>query len=448
LAYLEKGSFLIKKRRFPRIFFGWWTVLAGGIIALWEVGFQHYGISALFKPISTELGFSRAATSAATSIGRFEGGFEGPIAGWITDRYGPKWIIFFGVFMMALGLVLMNFIGSLWAYLVVWGIIVGTGNNLSAIMPFDTAISNWFVKKRGVALGTKWVLSGLSGVLVVPLIAWLIATQGWRMTCVIGGVVLVVIGSPLVWFFVKQHRPEYYGLLPDGVTVEEKNTDESQMVDKGVEYAAEAEEVEFTVRQAMKTPTYWLLMLARLIGGLVSPIMTIHCIPFLTDIGIDPVKAAGMMAFMVGVSIPMRFLGGLIADRVRVRYLRFIMGGTYLLQAIGIALFLHNQGIATIYVWFLLYGVGMGTMQVVNPLLMARYFGRKAYGSIRGSSSLISMPIGIAAPIYAGWIYDTTGSYMTAFIQFAVLLAVAGLVMCFILPPKRPTEVTDIRKIF
>jgi len=104
---------LMEKIKFPKIFSGWWMVISGGLVALLGYGYQAYGFSALFKPISEELGFSRTLTSVAASIGRFEGGIESPISGWITDRFGPKWIILFGVAFIGLGLVFMNFINSL-----------------------------------------------------------------------------------------------------------------------------------------------------------------------------------------------------------------------------------------------------------------------------------------------------------------------------------------------
>ena len=438
---------MIKKSRFPKIFFGWWTVIAGGVIDIWGAGYQVYGISAFLKPISQELGFSRATMSIASSIGRLEGGLEGPAVGWISDRYGPKWPIMASVFCMALALILMNYVGSLWAFLLVWGVLLGTGHNLLSL-PLDKAVTNWFVKKRGLALSIRWVLSGLSGVLVLPLIAWLIITQGWRMTCVIGGVVMALIGFPLAWFFVKQKRPEYYGLLPDGARVEPGlEADIDAMIHRGMEYASSSEEIEFTARQALRTLAYWLMVGVQAVHMLVGPVMSIHCIPFLTDIGIDPLKAAGMMALMIGSSIPARFIGGLIADRMSRNHLRFLKGGAYLLQAIGVTVFLLNPTVAMIFVWFILYGIGQGAGATVNPLMLARYFGRKAYGSIRGTMTMVATPIGIVAPVYAGWIYDTTGSYMVAFVQFAVLLAVSGIIALFIFPPKPPAEISGIRKI-
>ncbi len=438
---------MIKRRRLSKIFPGWWMVLTSGFISCWGYGFHMYGISALFKPIASELGFTRAVTSIAASVGRLEGGFESPLSGWITDKYGAKWITLVGVFMIGLGLVLMNFVDSLWAFLVVWGGVLGTGANIGLALPMQTAIANWFVKKRGTALGIRLMLGGLSGVLVLPLVAWLISTQGWRMTCVIGGLVMWFVGLPLVWFFVKQHRPEYYGLLPDGTTAEEKEADTSRMIEKGVEYAAKVQEVEFTLRQTMRTPAYWLIIAAHMVHGLVEPVMNIHCIPFLTDLGFEPIKAAAMMAMISLASLPTRLIGGFFADRVKKQHLRFLIGGAYLLQAIGISVFLLNRTIPMIYVWFICYGAGHGAAFALMFPLRARYFGRKAFGSIMGSSALFMTPVGVVAPIYAGWAYDTTGSYISCFILFAGLLVLAAVIMSFVFPPKPPAQITDIRKI-
>ncbi|MFC1953732.1 MFS transporter [Chloroflexota bacterium] len=434
------------RTRLSKIFPGWWIVLSGGLVSLWTVGFYTYGFGALFKPLSSELGLNRATTSVTAGIGRLEGGFEAPLAGWITDKYGPRWIVLIGVFVVGTSLILMYFINSLWAIYIVWGVVLGTGTNMGQSLPIDVAISNWFVKKRGKAIGIKWLMGGLSGTVVLPLIAWLISTQGWRMTCVVGGVAMLLVGLPLVWLFMKNQRPEYYGLLPDGATSREDSADESKMIDKGVEYAAEAQELEYTLRQAMRTPAYWLLILAQTSHSMAMPAMLIHGIPFLTDIGMDPIKAAGMMAIMALASIPTRFISGFLADRVEKSHLRFIIGGAYLVQALGFALFLQNQTVIMIYIWFILYGIGHGTGLTLNPVMRARYFGRKAFGSIAGFSRMFMTPIGIAAPIYLGWVYDTTGNYISAFWVVTALLGFASIFMSLITPPKPPAQITGIRK--
>ncbi|MFC2056552.1 MFS transporter [Chloroflexota bacterium] len=438
---------MIKRRKFPKIFPGWWIVLTAGFAAMWGHGYHTFGFSALFKSIASELGFTRAVTSVAASIGRLEGGFEAPLIGWGTDRFGPRRIVLFGVFLFGLSLILMYFVNSLWAFYVVWGVMLGTGINIAATTPLTTAIANWFVKKRGLAQGIRHTFTGLSPVLVLPLVTWLLITQGWRMACVTGGVIMWLVGLPLTWFFLKRHRPEYYGLLPDGATVEEEAADASQMIDRGVKYAAEVEEVEFTLRQAMRTPAYWLLLVAHACFALVGPTIYLHVIPFLTDIGIDPLRAAGVMAITGLAGIPARLVFAFFADRLRRRHIRLLMGGAYFLQAAGITVFLLNQTTAMIYVWFILFNAGMGAGWVVWSLVVARYFGRKAFGSITGSLSLFMTPVGVAAPIYAGWVYDTTGSYITVFTLFAALLAFAIILMSLALPPKPPAQVTNIRKI-
>ncbi|MFC1950908.1 MFS transporter [Chloroflexota bacterium] len=439
---------MVKEKKIPKIFFGWWTVLAGGITGLWGAGYIVYGFSALFKPISSELGFSRAAASVPSSISRLEGGFEAPLIGWATDKFGPRWLLVFGVFLFGLGLILMRYIGSLWTFYVVWGVLMGTGFNIASSMPINAAIANWFVKKRGLATGIKRVLDGLSGVIVLPLVAWLIITQGWRMTCFIGGLVTLVVILPIVLFGVKQRRPEHYGLLPDGAKITgEAAKDTSHMMDIGVKYASSVNELEFSLKQALRTPAFWMLILATASHNLAAPAINIHAIPFLTDTGIDPLGAASIMAIMVIVSIPFRFIGGIVADRVDKKQLRFILTVCYFLQAFGFGVFLLYQTTAMIYVWFVLYGVGLGMGSTLNSLIIARYYGRKAFGSIYGILQLLITPVGVLAPVYAGWSFDTTGSYNTAFSLVAILLAISAALMFFVRPPKPPARVTDTRQI-
>ena len=437
---------MIRREKFPKVFFGWWTVLAGSFLSAWGIGFQVHGFSALFKPIASELGFSRAVTSAATSIGRLGYGLEAPLAGGLVDRFGPRFLITIGMFIAGLGLILMNFINSLWTFYVVWGVILGTGINIGLEIPIDKAIASWFVKKRGIALSVRWLFTGLAG-LVLLFVAWLISTQGWRMTCVIGGLGIWFVGLPLAWLLVRPRRPEYYGLLPDGTTIEAKpDEDVSRMIDRGVNYAAEVQEVEFTLRQALRTRAYWLLIAAvsvRMVGF--SAILT-HGVPFLTDMGFEPVKAAALLGIIILTSTPTRLIGGFLMDRIQTRYIRFLMAGAFLLQAVGIVTFVLNQTITMIYVFLILFWIGVGIALPLTAGVRARYFGRKAFGSIGGTSIIFTTPVGVVAPIYAGWVYDNTGSYIPAFILFAALFAISAVLISLAYPPKPPAQITDVRK--
>jgi len=427
----------LKPSSLRNVFPGWWIVLTGGVLALWGHGYHAYGFSALFKPIAEDLGLSRTATAIPASIGRLEGGIMSPVAGWLADRFGPRWLMLIGVLLMGGGLCLMSLAQSFRDFLLVWGIMLAIGIDLALAVPLQVGIGNWFIKKRGRAGGTQAVFSGLSGVLVLPLIAWLITVVDWRMTCLIGGIVMLVFGLPLVWFFVRPQRPEYYGMLPDGAST--SGNEDEDITAKGLRYAAEVKEFDFTFRQAIKTRTFWLLIVATSCHILAMPSINLHGVPFLTDIGFDPLQASGILALMVGVSIPARLVGGFLIDRVNKEHMRFVMAGAYLLQALGFGLFLFHQTESMIYAWFVIYGLGMGIGFSLMLPLRVRYFGRKSIGSIMGIGRTLALPVGILAPIWVGWMYDNTGSYIFAFTIVAGLLAFSGVLAAFILPPKPPT---------
>ena len=421
-------------------------ILVTGITSGLGIGFSSYGMSVMFKPIASDLGLSRAATSLAAGVARLQGGIEAPITGWLSDKFGPRWVIVSGLFIISTGLLLMNFINSPWAYYVTWGVLIGIGGNLANTIAIDKALTNWFIKKRGLAFGVRFVIIGICGVIVLPVVTWLVTTEGWRTTCLVWAGVMFV-GIPLAWYFVKQRRPEYYGLLPDGATIESgEEADIDTMIDRGVEYAASFQETEFTIRQAMRTQAFWLVTISWIFFLIVFGGFNIHCIPFLTDIGIDPTVAGSMMAMMVFFTIPARFLGGFLSDRIRKERLHLLIAGSFLLQAAGIVAFLAHQSITMVYVMLILYGLGSGAPTPLRLTMGGRYFGRKAFASIQGTSMMFGAPASFIAPIYAGWIWDNTGSYTTAFITFAVLATLAASLMCLVRPPKAPAEVTDIHK--
>lgn len=427
------------------IFFGWWTVISTGTISGFAHGFNSYGFSVIFKPLAAELDINRAETSIAAGIARLEGGIESPITGWLSDRFGPKWVIFGGTVVAMVGMFLMYYANSPWAYYLFWGGLIGIGINLAMTIAMDKAVTNWFIRKRGLAHGTKFALIGACGVIALPVISWLVEDTGWRMTCLIwSGIMLISL--PFILLTIKQQRPEYYGLLPDGA----RTADElggADMVDRGVEYAFGMEEQEFTLRQAMRTPAFWMIAVATIGHTMVFGGFNTHCIPFLTDRGIDEIAAGAMMGMMVFFTIPSRFIGGIIADRVKKSRMSMLIALSLFFQAVGIGAFCIYPSTATVYVMLIFYGFGSGATTPLYLLTTARYFGRKAYGSITGVTSLMRSPIQFLAPVYAGWVFDNNGTYMPAFIVFAVTAAVASVILFFCQPPRPPEQIGDIRSI-
>jgi MFS family permease len=426
----------------PRIFFGWWTVLVTGIISGIGHGFYQYGFSVFFKDLAAELGLSRALTSIGRGIGGLEGGLQSAPAGWLADRFGPKWVMFIGVAATGGALIAMNFINSAWSYFLVWGFLIGSGLNLGLTVTVDKTVINWFMRKRGLAQGIKFALIGVGGVVAVPIVTWLVVTLGWRMTCFIWGLVMVAC-SPLILVFVKSKGPEHYGLLPDGAQVAPGLTaDVNSMIATGADYAASFEETEYTFKQAWRTSTFWLLVAAFVIQQAVIGGIGIHIIPFLTDIGISTTAASAMMGMLVFFTIPSRFFGGFLVDHISKRHLPFVLAATMLLQAIGIGTFLVYKTTPSIYVFLIFYGLSSGASMPILTVTLGRYFGRKSFGSIFGVLRAFQAPFSFIAPTYAGWVYDTTGSYITAFTSFAFLSIVSTVLLCLVRPPKALAEVS------
>ncbi len=426
-----------KKRKLSEIYPGWLTVIASGIMNGWGWGAWGYGFGAYFQPLTEEFGWSRAQISAAYSLNRLEGGLEGPFGGYFTDKYGPRIVNFIGFFMAGLGLILMFWVNSLTMFLILWGFVVSLGFNLGMTGPLETAIANWFVKKRGLATSINRFMLAIISSQIPPIMTLILLRYGWRQAFLIAGAMTWIIGLPLTWFFVRPHRPEYYGLLPDGETREIDEEDDSLIEASQRRIADEIGEVEFTLREALRTKAFWAQTIATLLGSLVWPMVSVHQIPHLIDMGVDPVSAATALGTMVFVSAPARLVGGVLSDRVRTERLKYIRMLARGLNALGLVFLMRANSLQSVYIFTVLYGLGLGISTGSGTPIRGRFFGRKAFSTIQGTGALINLPMNIAAPIYIGWVFDKTGSYSSIFSQGVWLLVLATAVLYFYDPPKK-----------
>jgi len=429
-----------RKNTKPRIFTGWWSVLFVGIVSGLGHGFNTYGISVFFKDIASELELNRAFTSLAAGMGRLEGGITSPLVGWLSDKFGPRWIVIIGTFIAGVGMILMYYITRVWHYYVVWGALIGLGLNIGLTVACDKMINDWFIRRRGLAQGIKFALISIFGIVVLQAITWLKDVRDWRFTCLIWGLIMLA-SIPFAYILVKPQRPEYYGLLPDGAEIGpgvEKSRE--GMIERGVSYASSLQETEYTFKQALKTSTYWLLIIGFTVHNFIAGGFNVHVFPFLTDIGIDEAAAGGMMGLMVFFTIPSRFFGGLFADRVAKRYIQFLLVGAFLLQVIGISTFILSRSIFSVYVLLACHGLSSGAMTPLVILILGRYFGRKAFGAILGTMIAFLAPMGLFSPVYYGWVFDRYLSYDIAFITALIMAAIAAVTTFFIRAPRSMSD--------
>jgi nitrate/nitrite transporter NarK len=147
---------------------------------------------------------------------------------------------------------------------------------------------------------------------------------------------------------------------------------------------------------------------------------------------------------MVLVSAPGRLVGGVLSDRISSKQMKYLFVAVNTAQVLELLIFMNARNLTMIYVFVISYGLSMGVRYVLYPLIRGRFFGRKAFASAQGISSLMTLPASIVSPIYAGWMYDTTGSYSVVLIQGFVLLAIGSVVLLFLDPPKPPDRITDV----
>lgn len=411
--------------RLRAVYFGWYTVLAGAIISCWGYGSWYYGMSALFKPLIAEYGWTRAQLSAAFSMRSIEGGLEGPFGGMLIDRYGPRKITIISTIIASIGLLLVLSVRDIWQFVIVWGFVVSLGFNLGLYDTVNAAVAKWFVRKRGRALSIVTVGGGLGGPVVVPIMTWIILNHGWRTALVFVALSTLAICLPLAWFWMRDHPPEHYGLLPDGNTVVRASGKQSI----GVELH---EEHEFTPKQALRTSSFWTMLTAFALNGGILAMVTMHQMPYLEDIGIDPMAAAGVLGLMATMSLPGRFIFAWVGDSWGER--RALMLG-YAMKTLGLVVWTTARSIPQIMLFVVLFGLGYGGTIPVQSSLRASYFGRKAYATITGYTTFFTAMTNIAYPIFAGWTYDVTGSYMKA---FAIIAGLQALAIFFIFLAKKP----------
>jgi len=441
---IAKMGFNLNVVKKSKIFYGWWIVLVTGLVSGLGAGFYYYGASVLFKDITAELGTSRAITSFASSIGRMEGGIISPLTGWLGDKFGPRWLIFIGTFLLSLGLALTYTVTSVWAYFLAWGVVSGLGINLGLTVAVDLALTNWFVRKRGLAMGIKFAMIGLGSIVAVPVVSWLVNLTGWRTTCLIWSLIMLAC-IPLVFLVVKSKRPEHYGLLPDGIHIEvPSGSNEDTLIQQGQKYASDIEEGDFTFKQAVKTRSYWCIGIAYALFTFVSGGFILHVHPLMTDIGLSETAASSMLSLMVFFTLPARFLGGVVADRVQKRHLRFLLLGIFVVMLVGLGSFIIEPTSSRVLFLLVPYGLSSGAVTPIVILLLGRYFGRRAFGSIFGSSMLFVAIPQLISPVYTGWVFDTTGGYDNALQVYTILIILSAIIIGFALAPQTPKLVTDI----
>ena len=404
------------------VFYGWWLVgVAAFLLTLMSLTvFQ--GLGTILVALERQFGWSRTALSGAFSLARVEGAILGPVEGLLVDRVGTRKMVFIGYILMGLGFLWLGQVETLWEFYASF-MLITLGSGLGGWLAIIAMVNNWFTRQRTFAMASA--MSGIHfGGLLVPLLALGIEAFEFSGAATIIGVFLLIVVGPAAKAI--RNHPEDMGLQPDG---DSENSSESVLT--------EEDEPDFTAAQALRTPAFWILTVMQVASSVAIVTLALHLVPKLTDMGMTLSGAGTVVLTYTIVALPSQFLSGYFADRLP----KTLMIAIFLaIQGIALTIIAFADTILLAYIFALLYGIGFGGRNPLTTAIRGEYFGRKAFATIMGISQF-PMNIGmIGAPLFAGYMFDTTNSYVIPFSVFAILTFFGAFLMLFVKKPRKLTQ--------
>ena len=381
------------------------------------------GFSVFIAPMSQDLGWSRSVLTGALSIGTIVGALVAPYVGRQIDRFGARVSLAMCGLGIAVTLSIVSGVQTEIVFILAYG--AARAIDMGALnLSVTTAVSNWFVRRRGRALGIAMTGNAIGVMVLVPLIQRIIDGPGWRPAwLVIGGgsgLILMVTSALLV-----RRRPEDLGLRPDGQSPLLFEADRPGLI--GSVDAA------WTAHRALRSSPFWLLVLATCGSQIAVSGLTVNQAPLLIENGLSPAAVAGAIG-LYGLSWTVgTLLWGLVVERFSARIGLAMASLLVAACCIGV-LFVHDLG--TLVLFALAYGLSNGAKESIDAVVWADYFGREAVGAIRGASRPFVVGSGALGSFAGALAYDMTGAYTTAMLVFAAL-ALFGVGASFVAAPPR-----------
>jgi MFS transporter, OFA family, oxalate/formate antiporter len=403
------------------VFYGW--VIVGCAFTILCIAYGVQFTFGVFMPyISADTGWSRGALSLPYSVYVFVYSALGLISGRLTDRWGPRVVLMAGGCLLGSGIMLMSRVGMLWHVYLVLGLLAASGMS-AAYVPCNATVVRWFTLKRGLALSITSSGASFGMFIFPPLTTALITAYGWRGAYLILGSLAVCAIIGCASLIVRD--PEKKGLHPDGGARE-------------LQLATNATDVElsesFTLAEAQRTGAFWLLNIIFTLTWLVVFMPMVHIVPFAVDMGISPFRAA-MTISVIGFA---GFAGRLVIGTLSDRFGRVgTLGMCLLLQGLSFASFTISSGLMLLYLDAAVFGFSYGGVTALFPALIGDFFGRAEVGAIVGFIFALAGSPAAFGPLIAGYMYNASHSYGTAF-KMSAALNLAALLLLFLL--KKPEK--------
>ena len=437
-----KGS-LNPFRRF-KYFYGWNIVAVAFVSSLAHSAQISSILSVFITSMERDLGFTRTAVAGVQTMARIIESVLAPFIGPLVDRGWGKRLMVGGALVAGGGFIMLSQVHALWQLYLIKGLIVGIGLAGFGQLVVLVAVSNWFVAKRGRALGITAMGASIGSLTLIPLLTWFISASSWRWGWAFLGI-LIWSTVLLPAYFLMVRRPEDMGLLPDGRSPGNERADvplpvevgEQESSLRGREEPKVSEEESWTRMEVVKTRTFWLLTFTLGLSSMSQQAINLHLFPYIEDLG----YAATLAALAISARSAMQLIGsplwGFAAERWEPKYL---VSAKFLGYALGIFVLMNATSASTIFAAVMIYGAASAGTNVLTSVMWANYYGRVSLGTVRGLGMPFQTGFSSIGPLVAAIIYDITNSYSIAFIAIiAGTVASAVLILFCAHPRKRST---------
>lgn len=407
-------------------FYGWVIMAVGTLGLIMTSPGQTYTESIFIENLIEDLKLSRSLISSLYSFGTLVGGFTLPLWGKQIDRKGPRIMITIVSVLFGLSLIYMGFVQS--ALMVGIGFIfirmLGQG---SLGLVSQTAINQWWSRKRGMIMGISGLIMSLLGMGAFPnLVHRLNAAVDWRNTYIILGLSLLLLMAPLGYLFIR-NKPEDYGLKPDGEKTQNLEKDNPDAQNK-------SSQENWTLKEAIKTYPFWILAVSVSLFTLLITGLTFHLVSIFQTRGLDAATAAWIFLPLSITGALVNLLVGYLSDHLE---LRFLLAFGLLLLGISLLLVLTLKGTGSALAFGIVLGTANGFIRTISTVSWPTFFGREHLGSIFGFTSALGIIGAALGPLPFGFVYDWIGSYQPVVIVFSVICLLLALLSLRVKKPRK-----------
>jgi len=410
-------------------FYGW--VITGLVFLNLAMAYgAQYSFGVFFPSLIDEFKWNRQSLAGAFSLYTFMYSILGFFLGRLTDRLGPRFILICGSICLGLGIALISQVSAPWHLYAVYGLLASWGMSATYVTS-NPIVVKWFIIKRGLAVGLAQSGLGIGIILIPPLTGYLIAAFGWRIACIIlGSAVFLVLF--ITSFYLIGH-PEIIGQLPDG----RRKIPTGGELDSSWE--ALLKEETWTVGEAMRTKSFWVLTGVFFCTWLFVFLPLVHLVIFALDIGLSRESALVALSFLGGMSALGRVLMGAVSDRVG---RKTALGFSIALQVFSWFWILGTRSAWMLILFASVFGLSYGGVSSIFPSIIGDYFGRLKAASVIGAIFTLAGIAAACGPVVGGYLYDLSHTYRLAFISGALTNLLALGLLTISKPPGKKLQIS------